>query len=96
MTDDEIIAVVQAHKEGKSIEYRAPESWPYWCPVLPSHRGFDFLRLEYRVKPEPRKPREWDIVVLSDGTTIIAKGPIAKVPFNSNITETIRVREVIE
>lgn len=60
MSNDEIIAVVQAHKEGKQIEWRelgfqAEHMWmnageqPTW----------DFRHWEYRVKPEPRKPREW-------------------------------------
>ena len=56
MTDDEIIAVVQAHKVGKVIEwsYKAGTRWqqalsPVW----------NFDSLDYRVKPEPPKPREF-------------------------------------
>ena len=50
MTDEEIIAVVSAHKEGKTIEVasKGRSNWeisksPYW--------NFDFC--DYRIKPEP-------------------------------------------
>lgn len=58
MSDDEIIAVVQAHKEGKQIEYkiRGSESHVWLSSVAPAWNFYDY---DYRVKPEPRKLREW-------------------------------------
>ncbi len=65
MTDDEILEVVQAHKEGKRIEY-ALKTRCTW--VLESHPPlWDFLKYDYRVAPEPRKPREWWIHLNASG-----------------------------
>jgi hypothetical protein len=49
MTDDEIIAVVKAHKEGKEIEGRSFEDRE-WFSAIPT---WNFEVCEYRVKPEP-------------------------------------------
>lgn len=54
MTHDEMIAVIQAHKEGKTIECRQRthlETKGSWQIVpVPS---WSFSSYEYRVKPEP-------------------------------------------
>lgn len=51
MNIDEMIAVLQAYKEGKAIEFRLRNSL-VWCKCnLPV---WDWLDYEYRVKPEPR------------------------------------------
>ena len=51
MTPDEIIAVVQAHKEGKEIELQpkgvAPMGWAYTTDPV-----WDFYHFNYRVKPK--------------------------------------------
>ena len=58
MTPDQMIAVIQAHKEGKDIEVkREYEGSNFWC--LTTHPTWDFTTFDYRIKPEPRKPREW-------------------------------------
>jgi hypothetical protein len=56
MTHDEMIAVIQAHKERKEIQscLKGNDDWrdvldPYW----------DFRTFNYREKPEPPKPREF-------------------------------------
>lgn len=56
MSADEMIAVIQAHKNGKMIERRpkdvrdwSDETGPVW----------DFFSSDYRIKPEPPKPREF-------------------------------------
>lgn len=46
MTHDEMIAVIQAHKEGKQIEFRAPPIGR-WCSA--SSPSWEFSRYEYRV-----------------------------------------------
>jgi len=55
MSTSEIIAVVQARKDGKKIQWR-PLAACLWrdCP-LPV---WNFADCEYRVKPEPHKPLE--------------------------------------
>ena len=51
----------------------------------------DFLK-SHKVAPEPRKPREWSVhVVTADGTMITS------FPFDErSVVKTIRVREVLE
>lgn len=59
MTHDEMIEVIRAHKEGKTIECNSlandlndgwmDEPYPLWA----------FQLLRYRIKPEPPKPREF-------------------------------------
>jgi hypothetical protein len=59
MTIDEMIAVLQAYKEGKPIEYRSVIGYPQaWIdlkisPMLETR--WDFYVFEYRVKREPRR-----------------------------------------
>lgn len=93
MTDDEIIAVVQAHKEGKRIQCSLPHGdWFDWPNVIAPYG--DFIHSNWRVKPEPRKPREWWVHVKT--------GEIRSCLSNDGIyshslqDETIRVREVLE
>lgn len=64
MTNDEIIAVVTAHKNGKQIQYnRSPDN--VWTDARDNQPGWNFFEFNYRVKPEPRELR---IVQRPDGT----------------------------
>lgn len=57
MTNQEIIDVVQAHLEGREIETSA-KGCNRWHPtVVAPTWSFDVY--DYRVKPEPPKPREF-------------------------------------
>lgn len=51
MTDDQILAVVQAHKEGKEIEY-CSNPIGVWFPLTKSSEWGYFATRNYRVKPE--------------------------------------------
>ena len=55
MTHDEIIEVVQAHRDGAEIECsyinRTEEKWGTASPV------WNFEHFKYRIKPKPREPR---------------------------------------
>lgn len=57
-TTDEILAVVQAFKDGREIQFQ--EGSYEWedceCP------NWNFRDYSYRVKPEPPKPREFWLV----------------------------------
>lgn len=95
MTDDEIIEVVRAHKEGKQIQHRLNENTDgdpadhNWKDVeIGRLWPWNFLQRDYRVKPEPRKPREWTLFDYGDGVTTH--------PIDGCSYRTIRVREVIE
>lgn len=65
MTIDEMIAVLQAAKEGKAIQWRhrgtSDQDW--WN--APGNLGWNFDLHEYRVRP---KPREVFVTYRSDGT----------------------------
>jgi hypothetical protein len=52
MTHDEMIAVIQAHKEGKTIEYLGASGI---FKEMPAHLAFNFASLKYRIKPEPTR-----------------------------------------
>jgi|APEBP8051072433_1049376.scaffolds.fasta_scaffold00089_9 hypothetical protein len=49
MTYDEMIAMIQAQKEGKRLEFRKVNSTEQWRDNL-SLEGFDFFCYEYRIK----------------------------------------------
>jgi len=53
MSDDEIIAVVQAHKDGKQIQYRGLSPYHQWHNCRDNSPLWNFPDLCYRVKPEP-------------------------------------------
>lgn len=53
MTFDEMIAVLQAAKEGKQIEYRNVHREGTWLNATFNH--WDFFDYEYRIKSEPRE-----------------------------------------
>lgn len=60
MTHDEIIAVVQAHKEGKKVERKVKEvDTAQWLECFAKH--FNFSEYDYRVADDPKPPtlREW-------------------------------------
>ena len=52
MTDQEILDVVTAHTQGKSIEWNKPFSGN-WQPVI-GNPAWCFTQEVYRVKPEPK------------------------------------------
>lgn len=102
MNDDEIIAVVQAHKEGKQIQRKCNLIFPYRSSVWEDMHEpmWDFTTSIYRVKPEAR---EWWLGKLLNF-------PYMTGPFDSResllkhsdsfpcypVEEVIHVREVIE
>ncbi len=91
MTNNEIIAVVDAHSAGKVIQGRrrnAPDTWdeipiPVW----------NFESLDYRVKPEPR-----EFVILRKGFAGYAGNYEVRFgqPSSDPADEYIKVREVLE
>jgi hypothetical protein len=94
MTNDDILSVVQANKEGRMIQWQARtlETSPWQDAVNPT---WDFYRCNYRVKPQPR---EWWVIKCSavdNGEPHIY--PAGNKPVTcSNCIERVHVREVIE
>jgi hypothetical protein len=97
MTDDEILEVVAAHKEGKKIQVQSITDRNLWYDEpAPT---WNFANHNYRVAPEPRKPREWWLIEPSIPKTYVY-GPTNFVAFDSKQSccdkEQIHVREVLE
>jgi hypothetical protein len=65
MTHNEMIAVIEAYQEGKTIQAIARPGEPGhalgWKDVIPN---WDFYRCEFRIKP---KSREWWIQPFGEG-----------------------------
>ncbi len=95
MTDSEIIAVVVAHQEGKKIQarrvYGKPHPWENldWSDV---NAHWQFAEFDYRVAPEPRKPREFWIHLNASGMHEVHETTENR----SHCGHCILVREVIE
>lgn len=52
MTHEEMIALIEAHRDGKTIQYRlSPKA--EWRDRHLKSLDFDFSDVEYRIKPEP-------------------------------------------
>ena len=53
MTDDEMIAVIAAHRDGETLEMKTNEPGSKWvecpCPL------WNFCYVDYRVKPKQRR-----------------------------------------
>ena len=92
MTHDEIIAVVAAHRDGKAIEWRNIRSNSEWRDLV-DIPAWSFNNTEYRIKPEPPKPREWWIERMPDGETNLWTCPRSAVIGRAQ--EIIHVREVL-
>lgn len=97
MTHDEMIAVIQAHKDGKQIEWQSvtAEWLPFAFQDLPA---FNFVNTRYRIKPHlPRKAREWWIHCQDLGNAVVYMSGMYSCP-QSQINEgehEIHVREVL-
>ena len=59
MTHDDVIAVVHAHRDGKAIQYRNKCGGIEWQDRVVNDLTFNLETYDYRIKPEPPKPREF-------------------------------------
>lgn len=96
MSHDEMIAVIAADRDGKIVEAR---SYPDFGPGNPwtectDEPSWNFDEVEYRIKPEPPKPREWwiHVPVVHASTRDIFPCPQSYVPDGE---KEIHVREVL-
>ena len=92
MTHEEMIAVIQAHKDGKIIQSRdyIEDNWIDCDPI------WDFNESMYRIKPEPR---EWWMLLDTDEPLSIScyrSSRYAGIRQNEIGGEIVHVREVIE
>ena len=84
MTHDEMIAVIQAHKDGKTIQARNRDIG-VWDDVDPIWR---FDSCDYRVKPEPR---EW--ILNPEAGICVPYDTLATTEIRKNC---VHVREVLD
>ncbi len=95
MTHDEMIAVIQAHKDGKQIQClcKHPGAYHEWAD-LQTKPVWDFHRFDYRIKPEEKNPREWFVAVSS----IVLDSVRVVNPDDCELKseKLVRVREVLE
>lgn len=93
MTNDEMIAVIAAHRDGKALEWRdISRPADQWRSCQPSGVSWDFNRWEYRIKPEPR---EWWISVRGGSTHHFAFYNRESAAASMLTSEVIHVREVL-
>ncbi len=92
MTDDEIIAVVQAHKEGKKIEERCHSSSSWRHVTFPR---WNFEDCDYRVKKEPSViyANEYGSKVIAYKTKFDAESSVDK---KKVIRIAVKYKEVVE
>lgn len=91
MAIDDMIAVLRAAKEGKVIQFTSNRRIEDWQSG--QRLGFNFDDFDYRVKPEPPKPREWDL----RGEHVYEVGGAGSINALVNVGhDHIRVREVLE
>lgn len=97
MSHDEMIAVIQAHKEGTPIQAQLKRGGGPWQEFTDSLEcGWDTWTWDYRIKPEPPKPRTFWL-----GTCHVSSNPAWKVweynpPRGCSQCEVICVREVLD
>jgi hypothetical protein len=94
MDHNTAIAVIEAHRDGKEIEARyrnRPQLTNQWTECTDGTSwNFDFF--EYRIKPEPPKPREWWLVMSGDEPIAIRD---CQLPPDSKYQPRVHVREVL-
>lgn len=100
MTFAQIREVIDAAEAGKQIQFChiGPAPSPPWTDCAPSERPvFNFYSYDYRVKPEPPKPREFDVATcLRYGNRwVVAEHPHQRVTAQCSHCIVLHVREVL-
>lgn len=78
MTHDEMIAVITAHKEGKTIEAIAKAGPRGWFTIAAPTPQWNFALYDYRAKKEPRVRWVVDVVDRTSGRVIATKSFVSK------------------
>lgn len=100
MTHDEMIEVIQAHKEGKAIERDDLLCVGTEWERMPRDGKFNFATFRYRVKPEPMEC--WAVHYGNPFSTIVKLYPTEKEALASAScslavnSQVIRLREVLD
>jgi hypothetical protein len=100
MTHDEMIAVIQAHKDGKVIQVKLKNDAPGrgWENLRAHDPIWHFGRNTYRPKPEPKE--YWLVpYTIKIGYLVLNRPPVkqpALYVYDLDLHKTIHVKEVIE
>lgn len=100
MTHDEMIAVIQAHRDGKSLQWRFAKGgdceWKE-CPPPIQGGAFNFELHYFRIKPKPTKPRDFKLArcLVHSGRWVAMELP-GVLNKECPQCEIIHVREVLE
>lgn len=66
-TTSEMIEVIQAHKDGRNVQWKFHTpvlgAGQDWTDLVVAEHPFNFSITDYRVKPEPPKPREFQLAM---------------------------------
>jgi hypothetical protein len=89
MTHDEMLEVIQAHKDGHAVEWHDVYAG---CWVWEEEPKWNFGSVSYRIK---RTPREWILEVHEDGEILCAWTELSKSAAPAPKCKFVRVREVI-
>lgn len=98
MSHDEMIAVIQAHAAGKTIQHRRRGAQE-WSDLHPMCFSASFEVYDYRIKPEPPKPKEWWLISHNDtepcGLCGVFESADEATSHHATFSSLIRVREVL-
>ena len=92
MTHDEMIEVIQAHRDGKKIEWRLKNEEDSPWSNSPFGISWDFHDFDYRIKQEPR---EWWISVRGTESCAVAFLNRESAAACMLTAEVVHVREVL-
>ena len=89
MKPEEIIKVVQAHIDGKTVQYKHLGEWK---KTAFEPKFWDFEGMDYRIKPEPR---EFYLNIHKDGVIYAHDSFITAKSYLQSGFTTVKVVEVI-
>lgn len=99
MSIQEMIDVLVAAREGKTIQWSHRSGPIEWHDILSDLQviQWNFPYYNYRIKPEPPKPREWWVNVYpADSVYIHSTKADADCAADKDRLACIRVREILE
>lgn len=92
-----MIEVLRAHRDGRKVQWKFHQpvcgAGADWTDLCTAEHPFNFSITDYRVKPEPPKPREWDL----RGWHVYEVGGAGSINALADVgNNPIRVREVLQ
>ncbi len=92
MTYDEMIAVLQAAKNGEAIESRAAVGVGDWIKLITIRPSWNFAANEYRVAPKPRT--FWAVELKGGGLCLPQASEAGAIAHFASITDRFAARVI--